>query len=141
MASESDSLFASSSTGMESVTPITSSSDQGSTAPAPASGTYKINMLRRKSGSRSTPVAPVVTVLNIEQPVSGKAKAKSKAQAKPKSPIIRTASPKRTLEEYKPTVSMDSGGFFIFYDPRGRGSQWRNVMNGMFAKAPPEHQL
>ena len=125
------------------MTPITTSSDQGSSAPVPSSGNGngRINMLRRRVSARSTPVTPVVYTLNVEPSALGKAKAKAKvkAKAKSKSPMVRTASPKRALEEYKPTVAIDSGGFVIFYDPRVP-SKWRNMITGRFARAPPDHQ-
>ena len=134
MASESDSLRASSTTG-EVFTPITSStSDDSAAATAGSAHVHRVGMTRQ-SAAASVPVQPSVSItFDIPERRGPLVHHKSKATGGDKSP-----SPKRNLEEYKPTVARDDNGFLIYYDA-SLSTKWRNLKNGQSARAPFDHR-
>ena len=125
MASE-DSLRASSSTG-ENITPITSSASEHSGAAPAAGSTHRVYAVRQTASS-----------VPVQQGISISVSWESGAHG------IRRGgdpSPKRKLEEFKPTVDRDENGFPIYFDPslNPNGTQWRRLSDGKFAKRPLQH--
>ena len=103
MASESDSLRASSTTG-ETFTPLTTSSSSDSGAAA-AAGYHRVGMVRQSTAA-SVPVQPCINIsidVPNRRPLGG-------------TTVRPSQSPKRPAEEFKPTTAKDENGFIIYYD-------------------------
>ena len=126
MSDDSDTLRASSS----SFTPFTTSSDASAPSNGQA-GTHRVNTVRQTERGISTPVPMLPTEITIEVPRARYPPANAGTRSSP--------SPKRALEQYKPTVSRDDKGFIIYYDPSLSG-QWRRIKRGYTARAPAEHR-
>ena len=134
MASESDSLRASSTTG-ETFTPLTSSTSDDSGA-ATASGVHRVGMIRQ-SAAASVPVQPS---LNITIDLHECRYPPANTTVKNRTTGGDTSqSPKRDREEFKPTAARDENGFLIYYDAT-LSTKWRSLKSGQVVKTPLEHR-
>ena len=121
MASDSDSLGRSSTTGTDAITPLTTSSSSEPGA-ASASG-QRVHAARQSS---SVPADQTGFVVTLELP------------KRPATTVTnRSPSPKR---QYKPTVALDEYGDEIYYDDR-LSTKWRKLKTGHSARPPAEHQI
>ena len=139
MASESDSLQASSTTG-ELGTPITSSTSDDSGAATAGSYFHRVGVTRQTAAA-SVPVQPPSFSISFDIPRHRYPPANATADRTPSQGTPSLTN--RDQEEqplYKPTVARDENGFYCYFDA-SLPTQWRGLKDGQSKKTPPEHRF